>query len=318
MRPPSMSGFIGIDWSGAKGPQQQGIQLAVAAPGRTAPLSIACPDQRYWGRVAVTDYLIARAESAIVAGQGPILVGIDFAFSHPFHDVNAFYPGADDAPQTAAALWAHIDAINAKQDHFYGGGIFSDPIYGAYYLSPRDFKAPLYASRRRQCEVAARAAGRSPSPTFKAVGADNVATGSLAGMRVLHHLKQRLGSGVCVWPFDPIERAADPSCGLVMTEIFPSFHFHRVGFDPAKKAALDPAFLSAALAAYDSDGVTADFVPSGQDADEADAMIAAAALRFYAPDWAMWQVPEAARIEGWIFGVPADDNPPLADGQLVG
>jgi hypothetical protein len=33
-------------------------------------------------------------------------------------------------------------------------------------------------------------------------------------------------------------------------------------------------------------------------------MIAAAALRFFAPDHSYWQRPEHAKREGWIFGVP--------------
>ena len=44
------------------------------------------------------------------------------------------------------------------------------------------------------------------------------------------------------------------------------------------------------------------------DADEADALISAAALRHFAglPD--SWTAPPAASSEGWIFGVPAQDG----------
>ncbi|MEK9962374.1 MAG: hypothetical protein VXB94_12490, partial [Rhodobiaceae bacterium] len=67
----------------------------------------------------------------------------------------------------------------------------------------------------------------------------------------------------------------------------------------------DPAFMNGALAAYDSYGVGPDFTPRGADADEADAIIAAAALRRFAGQGASWTPPPAAAHEGWIFGVPA-------------
>ena len=44
---------------------------------------------------------------------------------------------------------------------------------------------------------------------------------------------------------------------------------------------------------------------SRADADEADAMIAAAALRRIASRADCWQVLGTAALEGWIFGVPA-------------
>ena len=155
--------------------------------------------------------------------------------------------------------------------------MFADPSYGDYYLSPGRYDAPLYRSRRRQTEHAAKAGARSPSPTFKAVGADNVATGSMAGMRLLHALKQALGQKVAIWPFDQVVPSRPPV--LVLVEIFPSWYFHAVGMNPAKNAAVDPHFMCAALAAWDSHGVSPGYAPRGADADEADAMISAAALR---------------------------------------
>ena len=91
----------------------------------------------------------------------------------------------------------------------------------------------------------------------------------------------------------------------MLVEIFPSWYFHAVGMNPAKNAAADPHFMNAALAAWDSDGVGPGYAPRGADADEADAMIAAAALRRIANRADCWQVPGPATQEGWIFGVPA-------------
>ena len=321
--------FVGIDWSGAKGARQQGIQLARAQPGFKVPERIVCPDGRQWGRAAVFDWLVDAAERGnrgrgdwgrgdLGRGdKGPVLVGIDFAFAHPFVDLGAYYPHTplEAQPRDPAMLWQMIETICSDDPHLYGGRVFATPPFADYYLSPHNHGAPHYASRRRITETAARAAGRSPSPTFKAIGADNVATGSMAGMRLLHRLKARLGSRLAIWPFDRVEADNWSGLGLILVEIFPSLYFHAAGFNPAGKAAADPGFLSAALGAYGSAGVVADFRPQGKDADEADAMIAAAALRYFAGDAGWWHQPQAAATatatatgsaalsEGWIFGV---------------
>ena len=299
------AGFVGIDWSGARGPRQPGIQLAEARPGHHAPRTILADDGRHWGRDTVHDWLIARADAAGVAGTGPVLVGIDFAFAHPFVDAGAYYPGLAGSPPDAAALWGFVEQRCQTDPHLYGGAMFAASEVGDYYLSPKNHGAPHYRSRRRRTELAARASARAPSPTFKAIGADNVATGSMAGMRLIHALKAALGRRLAVWPFDRVDGAGVPSLAMVLVEIFPSYYFHRVGMNPAKNAAADPGFMSAALAAYGSDGVGADFAPRGSDADEADAIISAAALRWFAGKAGCWEAPPDAAKEGWIFGVPA-------------
>jgi hypothetical protein len=298
------SGFVGIDWSGARGPRQPGIQVARARPGRAAPLTILPTGARHWGRDTVHDWLLSETEGN--GGGAPILVGIDFAFAHPFIDEGAYYPGLADAPRDPAALWARVEAESMNDPHLYGGAMFAAPCFADYYLSPRNHGAPLYRSRRRLTELAARASARAPSPTFKAIGADNVATGSMAGMRLIHALRAALGPRLAVWPFDEVTPA--DGLAMVLVEIFPSYYFHRAGFNPARNAAADPAFMNGALAAYDSRGVGQDFVPRGADADEADAIISAAALRWFAGKDGAWAAPPAAGLEGWIFGVPGRDD----------
>ena len=296
------SAFFGIDWSGAKAKSHAGLQLAHATPGTGAPLRVSPPLSKYWSRQQVSDYLIEIAENA--KGKDPVLVGIDFAFAHPFADKHSYFPENDLSPVDVVSLWAMIDQVNAGQPDLYGGAMFRHAIWGDYYLAPPHYQARHYASRRRVTEIAARTAGRSPSPTFKAVGADNVSTGSLAGMRMLHQLKQYLGARLSVWPFDAIIAG---QTNLVLVEIFPSFYFYRLGMVPAKKAAADPAFLNQALAGYGSDGVPADFRAMGHDADEADAIIAAAALRHFSTASSFCLSPDinvAAQQEGWIYGVP--------------
>ena len=300
------SGFVGIDWSGAKGQFIAGIQLAMATPGTTAPVTVLPPQHDHWSRQDVMTFLLDQAAKA--PAGAPLLVGIDFAFAHPFADCGSYFPDCDDAPKDAAALWRLVDKVNGDLPHFYGGGMFRHPVWGAYYLAPPHFSAPRYESRRRMTELAAKASGRSPSPTFKAVGSDNVSTGSMAGMRFIHHLRKRLGTQLAVWPFDDLCQCW-PSVRLVLVEIFPSYYFYQAGMVPVKQAAAQADFLNVALGFYNSAGVPSQFIAKGADADEADAIIAAAALRHFAQQTTntMFDLPGpiglVAGQEGWIFGV---------------
>ena len=300
------SGFVGIDWSGAKGQFLAGIQLAMARPGTSVPDTILPLKNDHWSRQDVITFLIDQA-AQVPAGE-PLLVGIDFAFAHPFADCGGYFPDCDDAPKDAIALWRLVDKVNKDSPHFYGGGMFRHPVWGAYYLAPPNFFAPRYDSRRRVTELAAKASGRSPSPTFKAVGADNVSTGSMAGMRCIHYLRETLGAQLMIWPFDNLGQCW-PYVKLVLVEIFPSYYFHLAGMVPAKQAAAQAGFLNAALDFYNSAGVPPQFIAKGTDADEADAIIAAAALRYFAQQATktMFCLPAPisviARKEGWIFGV---------------
>ena len=280
--------FVGIDWSGAKGECHRGISVFCAKQGSRLPVKIAPPVQRSWSRLAVVEWLKQ------ISKTQPVLAGIDFAFAHPFSDEGAYFPGAADSPVTAADLWGKIDQINQSQPHFYGGGVWDDAQFGAYYNAPNGRRGNRFRSRRRVTEQMARAV-RSPSPTFNCVGPAGVGTGSLAGMRILHHLKHQAH----IWPFD----RQYGQHNLCLVEIFPSYYFAQAGIAPLKHAHLAPAPLSEALAYFNCEGVSQDFIAEGPDGDDGDALISAAALRYGSvlPD--VQQMDEAARHEGWIFGV---------------
>ena len=80
--------FIGIDWSGAKGPCHRGIAVSEAKFGCSAPKIVSPPKNlRYWSRGKVIEYLIKRSS------EKKVLAGIDFAFSYPFFDEMSFFPG---------------------------------------------------------------------------------------------------------------------------------------------------------------------------------------------------------------------------------
>ena len=156
--PAGFSAFLGIDWSGAKTQSHAGLQLAHAIPGNGVPLRVPPPLSKCWSRQQVSDYLVTTAENAM--GKKPVLVGIDFAFAHPFADKDSYFPETDLSPANVVSLWAMVDQVNVGQHDLYGGAMFQHALWGDYYLAPPTYQARHYASRRRVTEIAAWAAGR--------------------------------------------------------------------------------------------------------------------------------------------------------------
>src|SRR3546814_11862387 len=110
----------------------------------------------------------------------------------------------------------------------------SSPLHG-HYISPHGTGA-LYVHRQRATERACAAGFTTPHPVFKCIGAANVGTGSLAGMRMLH----RLAGHAAIWPFV----APGP---VTVVEIFPRPYFQRARVDPW--AWRGPGLVKAGLAA---------------------------------------------------------------------
>ena len=285
--------FVGIDWSGARGPYQAGLAVFMAEAGDSAPMRVIPPNQKRWSRHEIASWLQE------ISANRRVLAGIDFAFAYPVYDMEGaycgYFPEFADSPQDAATLWRLIEKINQTEAHLYGGAIWDHPDLGAYYNAPSGRRGAKFYSRRRQTEQAAKAV-KSPSPTFNCVGPAGVGTGSLAGMRLLHHLADKAE----IWPFDNHPAG---SKNLTLVEIFPSYYFalagiHAVGGNQGKLAVLNKA-----LSYFGAQGLAADFSVGGPDFDEADAAISAAALRALAADPAIWKPFGAAAREGWIFGV---------------
>ncbi|MEC7571968.1 MAG: hypothetical protein VX394_07930 [Pseudomonadota bacterium] len=287
---PSFDMFVGIDWSGARGPRLRGLQVAACRPGKAAPVLVPPPGGGYWTRRAVHDWLLA-----LRADGHRVLAGIDFAFAYPRHDRGAYFPGVAASPATAPALWALVEELCADAEDFYGGPFYRDrrrPFHA--YLNAPGHRGHLFESRRRLTELQCRRI-TAPSPVFNCVGPASVGIGSLAGMRLLHALTEAANPAVA-WPFAP------PMASLTVVEIFPRLYFKLVGADP--RAWADPDNLAAAITGWDSAPPASARVASE---DEADALIAAAALRRLADRPAVWSAPAAAGpaagLEGWIFGV---------------
>ena len=289
--------FVGIDWSGARGEMHRGISVFAAERGDAPPRPVSPPGgAKRWSRPAVMDYLQHASETK------QVLAGIDFAFAHPFHDTGSYYPNATGSPDNPRGLWQLIDEINQQQPYLYGGAIWDNAEFGPYYNAYGGRRGALFSSRRRRTEQHARAV-KAPSPTFNCVGPAGVGTGSLAGMRMLHHLADTTH----IWPFGD---ASCPTASLMLVEIFPSYYFTAAGIRPVNQQQVALPALNHALGFYGSAPLLDNSHLGGPDADDADALITAAALRHHAADKACWQVPDEAALEGWIFGVKSCSQKP--------
>lgn len=288
------SHFLAVDWSGAKGPRQKGIALAVALAAGGPPALITPPDPKGWARSEVLALLCDL--------RAPTLVGLDLGISLPFADAGAFFPEWDASPADARALWALIDRLCAADPHLEAGGFVTHAEASRYFRHGKDatgdrFLLPGAATREgrfRVAELAQRGAGVRPVSNFNLVGAAQVGKSSLTGMRMLH----RLAGRVPVWPVDPL-----PESGSVVTEIYTSVAARLGGVTGSATKVRSYEALNDALDALGSPPVKG----SGKlDDHSSDALLTAAWLRRVHSNRDLWHPPclsqEVARTEGWTFG----------------
>ena len=288
---PHFDKFIGIDWSGAKGSKQGGLQIAVAGPDNDAPKLISPNEGNLWGRDDVFLWLSETIKSERA------LIGFDFAFGYPHHDLGCYFPGMNKDPAHIFGLWELIDKTCKKASNFYGGSFYKrkELPFHKYFLSPYG-KGELYFPRKRITELFCKKV-TAPHPTMKCIGPANVDTGSLAGMRFLHKLKKSLDKEIEIWPFEKKRGRS------VAVEIFPRLYFKQSGTNPQNWQ--DQEMINNALKYFDSKPIQQDWIPKRE--DEPDALVSAAALRSLASNPAMWSAPDdyssEVNLEGWIFGV---------------
>lgn len=294
--------FLGIDWSGAKGEFHRGIQVALASPGQGCPEILSSPSPSGWSRDDILALLLDLKNNGHA-----VLAGIDFAFAHPVSQEEGYYPDYPSSPKTVQELWQLIELASADEPHLYGGGVWGHPDLREYYNAPkrrdgRGGRGKYFLSRRRMTEImAARVNGRSPSPTFNCVGPAGVGTGSLAGMRMLHRLKDH----AWIWPIQRHEHDQSKGC-LVVVEIFPSLYFSMAGITDRMKRDDPLSALNSALSVFNAGSVSslAEKLP---DQDDSDAIISAAVLRDLHCPYQIFPIDQdaenQARQEGWIFGV---------------
>ncbi len=286
--------FLGVDWSGAKGPRQKGIAVAMARADGGAPVLLPPPDPKGWARAEVLALLLDL--------PGATLVGLDLGISLPHADAGAFFPGWDTSPADARGLWALIDALCAADPNLEAGGFVTHAEASRYFRHGAGaqgdrFLLPGAATREgrfRVAEAAQRSQGMRPVSNFNLVGAAQVGKSSLTGMRMLH----RLGGRVPVWPVDPL-----PDSGSVVTEIYTSMAARLGGVTGTATKLRSVEALNDALDTLGSPPVAG----SGAIGDHSsDALLTAAWLRRDHGNRDLWHppslTPEIARTEGWTFG----------------
>jgi len=283
----SFDRFIGIDWSGARGPKLPGIQVAVCEAGRAAP-RLVVGKHGAWRRSDLADWLARQCET------GAPLIGLDFSFTFPFCDRGAYFPAAA-GPRDAAGLWALVDDACRAAPEYYGGPFREAAPWRDYFLSAGR-RGVRYQARHKQAELACVAQGLGrPENVFKLIGPSQVGMGSLAGMRLLAALKRAVPR-VSIWPFDRCKTGVP-----VVAETFPrAFLAHAVR---ERRKLRDHGPLATVLAVFGSRAFRG-ALPSD---DAADAIVLAAGLRARHAEKALWQPPgmtdTVRRTEGWIFGV---------------
>ncbi len=288
MRP--FTHFAALDWSGARGPRQRGIALAVAS-GSAAPALVR--PGHIWSRSEILEWL----EGVAAAGEN-MLIGFDFSAAFAFADHGAYFPGWAESPADMRTLWALVERLAGGDPHYEAGGFLAHPEARRHFRQ-RGEAGDLFeagAGRLRVVEHHQRATKQAASVSnFNLVGAAQVGKASLSGMRLLHRLSHRIP----LWPGDPV-----PAAGPMLVEIYTSLAARAAGLPPGRSKIRDGAALDAALAALGSPPCRL----TGPVSDHAsDALLTAAWLRAIAGDAAPWSpspLPDRlARTEGWTFGI---------------
>ncbi len=229
------------------------------------------------------------------------LVGLDLGLALPFADCGAYFPGWEESPPDAPALWALVDRLARGEPHFGATSVVADQMLRPYFRDGMETGAQFRCDgathgrgRFRVTEHAQATMGCKPYSNFNLVGAAQVGKSSLTGMRMLHALRGHLP----VWPIDPL-----PASGSVIVEIYTSLAAINAGRSAARAKMRSFAELNAALTALGSPPVAGE----GAIGDHAsDALLSAAWLRAVADDPRCWHpsalTPALARTEGWTFG----------------
>ena len=281
--------FAAIDWSGAVGPRQKGIAVAVCESGNRAP-ELVRPDH-VWSRFEVLEWMLSL--------DGDWLIGLDLSPSLAFADRGAFFPGWDRSPADARGLWALVEEIARDEPHLGANSFVDHPEASRHFRRHGGRCGDLFppgAGRFRVVEDVSRQQGLcNPYSNFNLVGAAQVGKSSLTGMRLFHRLAGRLP----IWPYQDV-----PLHGPLVVEIYTSIAATAAGLLKGRTKIRDGATLDQALAAL---GSSAHSSLARYDDHATDAILAAAWLRKVAEEPDCW-LPTAltlqlAATEGWTFGV---------------
>jgi hypothetical protein len=280
--------FAAIDWSGAAGERHRGLVVGICDAGGGPP-RIVRPGH-IWSRPEILLWLLEEMPPAT-------LVGLDLGLSLPFMDCGAFFPGWDESPLDAKALWQLVDEVCTADPHLSAGTFVDHPVASRYFRrhggregAVFHLEGALHRRGRFRCAELAQAErlGCKPVSNFNLVGAAQVGKASLTGMRILHRLAGQL-----------------PESGSTLVEIYTAIAAIAGGRPAARAKMRSFEDLNSALAILCSPPVPG----SGPTDDHsADALLTAAWLRNQAGRSELWHpediTPALARTEGWTFGVP--------------
>jgi len=282
--------FVGIDWSGARGARQAGIQVAEIKSVEASPRLIDPPSGKKWGRCDVLNYIVGLNE--------PTLVGIDFAFSIPSYSIAELF--RSERCDDVRTLWARVDCLCEGSPHLYAGPVWRAPESPFLpYIFHHQSGHPGALYRRDNLREVDRREGKAIS-IFHMVG-PQVGAGSFAGMRMLHQLTTRHGDRVAIWPFDDVDDSK-----TTVVEVYPSFLYRMVGATRPTTTELARGShdrLEKAVRSYEAKLSEL----SRLSVDQADALISAVALRRLARRANVFEIPARRDVdprEGWIFGFP--------------
>lgn len=292
MIPERFEHFIAIDWSGARGPRQNGIAMAISRIGGGPPVLV--KREQAWSREDV----LAVLREDLPANS---LVGMDLGIALPFADCGSYFPGWNQSPKSARALWALIDHICQDDPNLEAQSFVTHPELHRYFrngdCTGEHFRcdgADHGRGRFRITEQAQAAMGCKPYSNFNLVGAAQVGKSSLTGMRLLH----KLGDALPVWPIDPL-----PYTGSLLVEIYTSLAALDGGRSATRSKLRTYEELNDALSVLGSPPVAA---TGSIDDHSSDALLTAAWLRKVAGEPARWSPKRLTRkiaaTEGWTFG----------------
>lgn len=300
MKPIDYRCFIAIDWSGAKPPNVKGISVALCLKGDEAPDLIPPPNGKSWSRFDAFEFLKDRAE------KENCIIGIDCAFSLPFERSGKYFK--DDSPHVFD-LWALIDQICEEQENgstlkshdFYAACFWRADLYAQDFWEtgkrPADFKG---SEPHRETELITREQGvGAPESPYKLIGAKQVGKGGMAGMRMMHCLKEEINDKIGFWPFEELGSKTS-----MMMEIYPRLFIKQAGFGNLKLRTMQD--LNKALVGLGSKEIDGSF--HNLTDHDTDALISAAGLRnVYQREKQLFTrenlSKRAKSYEGWIIGV---------------
>lgn len=286
----SFDAFVCIDWSGQAVARPRGLAMAWCEPGRRAPALL--QPEGGWTRLGVLEWMQRHA----VRGTR-MLVGLDLSPALPFMDAGAYFPGHEETPVDARALWAMVDRLCVDEPHLSASTF---PLRDGLreHFRNHDQTGSAFGNgggRLRVVEHRQRLANVNPVSCLNLVGAAQVGKSSLTGMRMLH----RLEGAMPVWPIDPL-----PESGPVVVEIYTSIAARAGGIRKGLSKIRDATTLDTVLDAMDSEPHRA---LKRYDDHSTDALITAAWLRQIADNPLLWEpaglTDRVAQTEGWTFGV---------------